>query len=84
MQVALYAIGKNKGVVLPDPVLAQTGLDEDDHVNLLVENGAIVLRKLEDAPRQGWADAARSISAHGDDDLIMGEFSNAADQEMHW
>jgi len=34
--------------------------------------------------RAGWADAARKIAGAGDDELVMGEFGNAADADLTW
>ncbi|MNV98179.1 hypothetical protein D3C71_1934070 [compost metagenome] len=48
------------------------------------ENGAIVLRKPVKPVRAGWAQASEASAAAGDDALLMGEFSNAADSELAW
>lgn len=40
-----------KGVLLPKAILQQAGLEAVERVNLTVENGAIVLRAAEPAPR---------------------------------
>jgi antitoxin MazE len=82
LPVTVRRIGNSLGVVIPKPVLAQVGLSEQ--AELTVERGAIVLRKPRKAARSGWADAARSVAAQGEDELLMGEFSNAADLELEW
>jgi len=84
MQIAIRTIGNSKGVVLPKPLLAQVGLGEDASAHLAVEDGAIVLRKLKLPVRQDWADEAKTIAAQGEDALLMGEFANAADDEIIW
>jgi antitoxin MazE len=43
-----------------------------------------VLRRPAGPVRTGWAEAARKIAESGDDALVMGEFSNAADAELAW
>jgi antitoxin MazE len=70
------------GIVIPKPVLAQVGLSEQ--VELTVERGTIVLRRPRNAARFGWAEAARSIASQSEDELLMGEFANAADKELEW
>jgi hypothetical protein len=45
---------------------------------------SLVLRRPASSARQGWAEAARKIAEAGDDALVMGEFSNAADAELAW
>jgi len=51
---------------------------------MTVERGAIVLRKPRKAARSGWGEAAQSIAKMGQDELLMGEFANAADAELEW
>jgi len=83
MRTAIRKIGNSRGVLIPKPMLAETGLDVD--VDISVENGAIVLRAISDRlPRAGWADAARAIAAQGDDVLAWPEFANAGDAELKW
>jgi len=82
LPVTVRRIGNSLGVVIPKPVLAQVGLSEQ--AELTVERGAIVLRKPRKRARSEWAEAARSVAAHGEDELFMGEFANAADLELEW
>jgi len=84
MQITIRPIGNSKGVVLPKPLLAQAGLEDQSTADMSVENGAIVLRKSANAPRTGWAEAALAVTAHNDDTLLMGEFGNAGDAELSW
>lgn len=82
LPVTVRRIGNSLGVVIPKPVLAQVGLS--DQAELTVERNAIVLRKPRKAARTGWAEAAQSLRGHGEDELVMGEFANAADSELEW
>ncbi len=82
LPVTVRRIGNSLGVVIPKPVLAQVGLSEQ--AELTVERGAIVLRKPHKAIRTGWSLAAKSIATRGEDDLLMGDFANVADQEHGW
>lgn len=84
MKVSIRIIGSSKGVVLPKPLLAQVGLADEAGAEMTVENGAIVLRKPAMRVRAGWGDAARALAVKGNDELVMGEFSNAADAELVW
>ena len=78
------SIGNSKGIVLPNPALAQIGLEGASNVAMTVEHGAIILRKPAQPARAGWAEAARSLAAQGDDQLVMGEFGNQNDAELAW
>ncbi len=59
-------------------------LDGKTGAETTIEDGALVLRRPAKPPRAGWADAARRIAEAGDDELVMGEFGNAAASELVW
>ena len=84
MDITIRTIGNSKGVVLPKPVLAQAGLADSDCATLSIEDGAIVLRKPSPAPRTGWAAAAQAIATAETEELLMGEFANAEDEDLAW
>ena len=84
MEIAIRTIGNSKGVVLPKPLLAQVGLDDQSTANIVVENGSIVLSKPAKAVRAGWGEAAAAVAAKGGDTLLMGEFGNVEDAELAW
>ena len=84
MEIAIRNIGNSKGVVLPKPLLAQVGLDDQATAIIEVENGSIVLRKPAKPVRAGWAEAAAALSAKGGDALLMGEFGNLDDEGLSW
>jgi antitoxin MazE len=82
LEIRVRRIGNSLGVVIPKPVLAQAGVS--DRAELTVERDAIVLRRPRQAVRSGWAEAAQTIAAHGAEELLLGEFSNADDAELTW
>jgi len=82
LPVTVRRIGNSLGIVIPKPVLAQVGLSEQ--VELTVERGAIVLRKPRKAARSGWSEAAQAVAVQGEDELLLGEFPNAADLGLEW
>ena len=84
MQITIRQIGNSKGVVLPKPLLAQAGLDDQSTADMTVENGAIVLRKPAQSLRAGWAKAAKALATAGGDELLMGEFGSLEDTELVW
>ena len=63
MKITIRKMGNSQGVIIPKPVLAQVGLD--DEANMSVERGAIVLRKPRLGVREGWAEASKAIAASG-------------------
>ena len=84
MEIVIRNIGNSKGVLLPKPLLAQAGLEDSTVAEVAIEHGAIVLRKPAQAARTGWAQAAQTVAATGDDALLLGEFGNAADADLAW
>ena len=81
-QIAIRRIGNSQGIVIPKPLLAQIGLES--HAELTNERDALVLRRPAKAARAGWAAAAQKIAESGDDELVLGEFTNEGDVELVW
>lgn len=84
MEIAIRNIGKSKGVVIPKLFFVQAGLEGEPIVIIQVANGSIVLSKPSKPLRAGWAEAAAAVSAHGEGDLLMGEFGNVDDAALRW
>ncbi|WP_198970953.1 AbrB/MazE/SpoVT family DNA-binding domain-containing protein [Xylophilus sp. ASV27] len=84
MEIAIRTIGNSKGVVLPKPLLAQVGLDDQVTASVVVENGNIVLSKPAKHARAGWAAAAAALAAKGGDVPLMDGFGNESDAELEW
>lgn len=82
MRTVIRRMGNSQGVLIPKPLLAQVGLEEEAEMS--VEDGAIVIRKLAAIPRQGWNEAARILAARGEDALAWPEFGNVDDSELKW
>jgi antitoxin MazE len=75
-------VGNSRGIIIPKPMLEEAGLEE--HAEIALERGAIVLRKPRRNPRQGWAEASRKVAEAGDDKLIWPEFGNQDDGDLEW
>lgn len=75
-------MGNSQGVIIPKPLLAQAGLGNE--VEMIVENGAIVLRRPQRKARAGWAEASKAIAEAGDDVLVWQELGNDDDSELTW
>lgn len=84
IHVSIRQIGNSQGVVIPEPLLAQVGLNGESGAEMTIEGGALVLRRPVRPARAGWAKAANKIAETNDDALVMGEFGNAADTDLTW
>lgn len=83
MKTSIRRMGNSRGVLIPKLFLAQTGMDLGD-VEIEVEDDAIVIRKVKDHVRLGWAEASKAIAAASDDELVWPEFANATDRDLKW
>ena len=82
MQVAIRTMGNSKGVLIPKPILEQTGLL--DAADLQVVNGVIEIRPLKRGLREGWeADSAR-VAEQENEAMAWPEFANADDASLQW
>lgn len=63
----IVRIGNSRGIRVPKLLLEQAQLPEE--VELHAEPGRLVVQGAR-RPRTGWAEAARSMSDQGDDDLL--------------
>ena len=82
MKTAIRRMGNSQGVIIPKPVLAQVGLE--DEAEMVVEKNCIVLRRPKIRAREGWAEASRKIAAKGDDELVWPMFANEGDAHLQW
>ena len=82
MEVTIRKMGNSQGVLIPKPILQQLGLEGT--ADLQVRDGVIEIRPAHRNPREGWADDARRLAAHGGDALVWPEFPNAGDSELVW
>jgi antitoxin MazE len=63
-------------------MLKEAGLEKE--AEIVLEGGAIVLRKPRTEPRRSWAEASRKVAAAADDRLIWPEFGNLDDRDLKW
>lgn len=83
MQVAIRKMGNSQGVLIPQPILAQVGLE--GAADLQVKDGMIEIRPLRRNPRQGWAEDARRLVEQGNDALVWpDDVPNAGDDKLVW
>jgi antitoxin MazE len=82
MRANVIRIGNSRGLRLPKPLLEQCGIGEV--VDLAVQDGRLIVTPLR-RPREGWAAAAQSAAAHGDNRLLDPETPTAFDRaEWEW
>ena len=82
MLTRIRRLGNSHGILIPKPLLKQTGLT--DQAEILVEGNTLIVRRPKKIPRQGWAEASKKLAASGDDKLVWPEFANEADADLKW
>ncbi|PWF47824.1 AbrB/MazE/SpoVT family DNA-binding domain-containing protein [Massilia glaciei] len=82
MRIAIRRIGNSKGMIIPTSMLQQLGLDTEAEVS--IQDGALIVRAPSKPVRSGWAEASEELAKHGDDALVMPDFSNVDDAELQW
>lgn len=65
MRAALKKIGNSSGVIIPKPLLAEMNAAAGDAVELVVEDGRLIIAKAPSDPWEGWEEAAKAIGADG-------------------
>ena len=74
----IVQIGNSRGIRVPKVLLEHAQLPDD--VELQAENGRLIVRAAR-GPRAGWADAAKTMHARGDDQLLDATTANRFDEK---
>lgn len=82
MHVTIRPFGNSRGLIIPKPLLAQVGLQ--DEAEIQVQDGALVLRPLHAPVRQGWAQAAQAVARAQEDAQVLGDGPLADEGEWQW
>ncbi|MDN5864552.1 MAG: AbrB/MazE/SpoVT family DNA-binding domain-containing protein [Gammaproteobacteria bacterium] len=82
MKTVIRKIGNSQGILIPKPVLAEVGFE--DEAVMTVEDHALVLRPVKHSPREGWSEASRRLAEHSDDALAWPEFAKVGDEQLEW
>ncbi|MFT2214465.1 AbrB/MazE/SpoVT family DNA-binding domain-containing protein [Rhizobium giardinii] len=64
--------------------MAKVGVATGDSVELKVEAGRIVIERVTNPPRKGWAEDAKRLAAAEDDTLEWPEFGNEEAVALKW
>lgn len=78
MKAHIVRIGNSRGIRLPKTLLQEAQLE--DEVELQAEPGRILISKPSQ-PRAGWAEAARRMREHNDDQLLAPPTPTRFDKE---
>jgi antitoxin MazE len=82
MHVTIRPFGNSRGLIIPKPLLAQVGLQDEAEIE--VQDGALVLRPVQAPVRRGWAQAAQAIAKAQEDEQVLGDGPLADEGEWQW
>lgn len=85
MQTALRKMGNSTGLIVPRALLGEIGVTTGTKMDLKVEDGKLIATPLR-KPREGWAEDAERVAAHGlteEENDWLG-FGNDGDDELTW
>ena len=81
MRTRLIRIGSSRGVRIPKALVEAAGLDAS--LRMRVVDAGLLLERVEDDPRAGWAEAARELQNRGDGGLLDDPVQTLFD-ELEW
>jgi antitoxin MazE len=84
MRAAVRKLGNSSGVIIPKSLLDEAGVAVGDTVDMMLEEGRIILSPVRRQARVGWAEASQALVERGDDALAWPEFGNSADDALDW
>ena len=85
MRTTIRRLGNSQGVSIPRSVLDEAGFAIDSPIEMTVDAGSIVLRKIAVHPREGWSEDAASLVDEAEDGLWLGaDLDASARGELTW
>jgi len=82
MLTTVVQIGNSRGVRIPKNILRD--LQIENKVEMIVHDGALLIKNAEIKPRKDWDEAFANMSKNRDDVLIMPENLDSDDFEWVW
>jgi antitoxin MazE len=82
MILQIVKVGNSKGLRLPKSILEQYHIDKE--VDLYSTKDGLLLKPVKNKARAGWAKKFKEMAAHGDDKLLIPEFTNSTDKDWQW
>ena len=71
MLLTIVQIGNSKGIRIPKSILKQCHIT--DKVNMEIEENKIILKPINNIPRQGWNEKFKKMRLNYDDKLLIND-----------
>ena len=82
MRLNIIPIGNSKGIRIPSSVLNQCHIES--MVDMLIENGKIILVPISKKTRDGWNIKFKDMSRNNDDNLIINDDIDLDSGDWEW
>ncbi len=82
MKLNIIPIGNSKGIRIPSSVLNQCHIESK--VNMLIENGKIILVPVSKKTREGWNIKFKDMAKNNDDNLIINDDIDLDSGDWEW
>jgi antitoxin MazE len=82
MLVSIIPIGNSKGIRLPKTVLDECSVS--DKMELKVQNKEIILRPVNNKPREGWKKEFHKMHKNEDDKLVIESNIDSTNFDWDW
>ena len=84
MQAAIKRMGNSAAILPPKPVLAHLHVVAGDILQMDLQESRVVLSPAQLHPREGWAEAARSLVVAVGGNTEWPKLVNADDKDWAW
>lgn len=82
MVVQIIRVGNSRGLRIPKGLLEQYHIERE--VDLQATKDGLLLRPLKSQARSGWGERFASMAKQGDDQMLLPEGVDAADDDWEW
>lgn len=82
MKASIVPIGNSKGIRIPKVILEECHIGRS--VVLKVKGGEIIIKPLEQEPREGWAEDFKRMHENKDDQLIIDDSIDLDMENWEW
>ncbi|GAB4433737.1 MAG: AbrB/MazE/SpoVT family DNA-binding domain-containing protein [Turneriella sp.] len=82
MVVQIIRVGNSRGLRIPKDLLEQYQIEKE--VDRQATKDGLLLKPLKSHARSGWGERSASMAKHGDDQMLLPESVDAADDDWEW
>jgi len=82
MLLTIISIGNSQGIRIPKSILKQCHIT--DKVDMEIEENKIILKPINNIPREGWNEKFSNLHSNQDDKLLINDLLDLNTEEWEW